>query len=67
MRSVRTKPSGKQSWRRRGGIWDYVISRIGEGEGKKKITLASDHWLGINSSSILEPVVRLYLRKPEKR
>ena len=46
---------------------DYVISRIGEGEGKKKITLASDHWLGINSSSILEPVVRLYLRKPEKR
>lgn len=46
---------------------DYIIAHIGKGEGKKKITQASDHWLGINSSSILEPVVRLYLLRPEKR
>ncbi|MCI8923773.1 MAG: hypothetical protein HFI45_07260 [Lachnospiraceae bacterium] len=46
---------------------DYVIDHIGDEEGKKKITLASDAWQGINSSSILEPVVRLYQLKPEKR
>ena len=46
---------------------DYVIAHIGEGKGKKKITLASDAWLGINSSSVLEPVVRLYQLKPERR
>ena len=37
---------------------DYIISKIGE--GKKRITETSDIWQGINSSSILEPVVRLY-------
>ena len=37
---------------------DYIIDHIGE--GKKRITTASRHWLGVNSSSILEPVVRLY-------
>lgn len=46
---------------------DYIIDHIGAGEGKKKITLASNNWRGINSSSILEPVVRLYQIKPEKR
>lgn len=46
---------------------DYIIAHIGDGEGKKRITLASDGWLGINSSSILEPVVRLYMLKPQKR
>lgn len=46
---------------------DYVIAHIGEGQGKKRITLASDAWLGINSSSILEPVVRLYRLKPKRR
>jgi len=39
---------------------DYVIAHIGKGEGKKPITSASRHWLGANSCSILEPVVRLY-------
>lgn len=43
---------------------DYLIAHIGEGEGKKRITLASDAWLGINSSSVLEPVVRLYRLRP---
>lgn len=46
---------------------DYIVSHIGEGEDKKKITQTSNIWRGINSSSILEPVVRLYQLKPEKR
>ena len=39
---------------------DYIISKIGDEEGKLSITLATRHWRGLNSSSILEPVVRLY-------
>lgn len=39
---------------------DYIIAGIGKEEGKKPITSASRHWLGANSCSILEPVVRLY-------
>lgn len=37
---------------------EYIMARIGE--GKKRITSASRNWLGLNSSSILEPVVGLY-------
>ena len=37
---------------------DYIMAHIGP--EKKRITAASRHWLGVNSSSILEPVVRLY-------
>lgn len=39
---------------------DYIIAHIGEGEGKKPITSATRNWRGMNSCSILEPVVRLY-------
>lgn len=40
---------------------DYIISKIGSKEyGKLPITSTSDNWRGLNSSSILEPVVRLY-------
>ncbi len=40
---------------------DYIITKIGYSEeGKKMITSATRHWRGLNSSSILEPVVRLY-------
>lgn len=39
---------------------DYLISKLGNGEGKKRITYASQCWRGLNSSSILEPIVRLY-------
>ena len=39
---------------------DYIIEHIGAGEGKKPITSASTAWRGLNSSSILEPVVRLF-------
>ncbi len=48
-------------------LLDYIILHIGEGEGKKFITDASRSWYGINSSSILEPVVRLYRLTGEKR
>ncbi len=39
---------------------DYLISKIGKEEGKRAITSCTRHWRGLNSSSILEPVVRLY-------
>ncbi|MBR7150909.1 MAG: glycoside hydrolase family 127 protein [Clostridia bacterium] len=40
---------------------DYIIARIGSSkEGKKPIVKATRHWRGLNSSSILEPIVRLY-------
>ncbi len=40
------------------GHADYIISKIGP--GKTDITKTSDFWGGINSCSILEPIVRLY-------
>ena len=46
---------------------DYILAHIGDGEGKKDITAASRHWGGINSSSILEPIVRLYNVTGESR
>lgn len=40
---------------------DYIMSKIGSPEdGKLLITRATRHWRGLNSSSILEPIVRLY-------
>ena len=39
---------------------DYIISKIGSEEGKIEITTATRHWRGLNSSSLLEPIVRLY-------
>lgn len=39
---------------------DYMIEYIGDEGDKMEITLTSDFWRGLNSSSILEPVVRLY-------
>lgn len=46
---------------------DAIISRIGKGEGQKPITSATRHWRGLNSSSLLEPIVRLYAITGEKR
>ena len=47
---------------------DAVIEKIGPAdEGKKPINEASRHWRGLNSSSILEPIVRLYNITGEKR
>lgn len=40
---------------------DYMMTKIGDvQEGKIPITKATRHWRGLNSSSILEPIVRLY-------
>jgi DUF1680 family protein len=39
---------------------DYIIAHIGPNPGQKRITDATRSWLGLNSSSILEPMVRLY-------
>lgn len=44
---------------------DYIIDRIGD--GKIDITSASSSWFGINSSSLLEPIVWLYRKTGEKR
>ncbi len=47
---------------------DYIMEYIGEEkDGKCPITLASHHWRGLNSSSILEPVVRLYSLTDEQK
>ena len=47
---------------------DYLISKLGpRSEGKLPITSASECWRGLNSSSILEPVVRLYDLTGDKR
>ncbi len=39
---------------------DYIVSHIGDGEGKKSILQTSDHWLCVNSCTILEPFIDLY-------
>ncbi len=39
---------------------DYITEHIGDGEGKLDIRKCSRHWEGMNSCSILEPIVRLY-------
>ena len=46
---------------------DYIIQKIGNQEGQKRITDTSDFWLGVNSSSILEPILDLYKKTGEKR
>lgn len=46
---------------------DYIMEKLGPNEGQKKITDASCHWLGANSCSLLEPVVRIYNQTGEKK
>lgn len=47
---------------------DYIIEKIGaEEDGKLPVTKATRHWRGLNSSSVLEPVVRLYSITKEKK
>ena len=38
----------------------YIVEKVGNKEGQIKITDTSAWWLGVNSSSILEPFVNLY-------
>ena len=51
------------------GQVDYMISKIGSPkEGKQvHITQATRNWRGLNSSSLLEPIVRLYSLTKEQK
>ena len=50
------------------GQADVILAHIGpEEEGKKPITKATRNWRGLNSVSILEPMVRLYHLTGEQR
>ena len=40
---------------------DYIMEYVGEGENKKPILETSSVWGGLNSASILEPFVKLYV------
>ena len=47
---------------------DCIMASIGSrSEGKKPITKATHHWRGLNSSSLLEPIVRLFNLTGEKK
>ncbi len=47
---------------------DYMIAKLGPAdEGKLEINEATTHWSGLNSSSVLEPFVRLYNLTGEKK
>lgn len=46
---------------------DAILATVGEGEGKVAITATSTFWGGVNSCSILEPMVDLYTFTGEKR
>ena len=49
------------------GALDYIMAKVGKGAGQIEITDASRSWYGINSASLLEPVVRLYRLTKEKK
>ena len=46
---------------------DCIMQFIGGEKGKKRIVKATHHWRGLNSSSLLEPIVRLYSLTGEKK
>lgn len=46
---------------------DAILESVGEGEGKVAITETSTFWGGVNSCSILEPMVDLYTFTGEAR
>ncbi len=46
---------------------DYIIAHVGSGEGQIEIVDATRHWRGLNSSSLLEPIVRLYRLTNEQK
>lgn len=50
------------------GQVDYIMSKIGDPEeGKLLITRCTRHWRGLNASSLLEPIVRLYSLTKEQK
>ncbi|MBR4768997.1 MAG: glycoside hydrolase family 127 protein [Lachnospiraceae bacterium] len=48
------------------GLADDILCHVGKEDGKIPIT-SSGRWKGVNSSSILEPMVKLYRMTDEKR
>ena len=46
---------------------DYLIEHVGEKQNQKRIVETSDWWLGVNSSSILEPITDLYRKTKDKK
>ena len=46
---------------------DYIVSKIGNGEGQKQITETSSWWGCVNSCTILEPTIEIYKLTGEKR
>ena len=46
---------------------DYLVTRLGTGEGQRDIRECSRHWEGLNSCSVLEPIVRIYRLTGEKK
>ena len=46
---------------------DYIILKIGNDKGQKKITETSSWWGCVNSCTILEPMLELYKETGEKR
>lgn len=46
---------------------DYMAEKIGEGNGKIRITDTSEWWGGVNSCSVLEPMIRLYKLTAEEK
>ncbi len=46
---------------------DYIIEKVGPGEGQIPIVFTSNWWGGMNSCSILEPMVKLYALTKEPR
>lgn len=49
------------------GCADAILAVVGDGEGKRTILQTGKSWGGLNSSSILEPFVRLYVMTEQKR
>ncbi len=49
------------------GQADYIIGKVGKEEGKKSITSCTRNWRGLNASSILEPIVRLFCLTGEQK
>ena len=46
---------------------DYMIEKLGHGEGQREIAACSNAWDGLNSCSILEPFVLLFNETKEPR
>ena len=46
---------------------DYIISKVGDGEGKMPITQTSQWWGGVNSCTILEPTVEMYKQTKDEK